>query len=84
MLRATPGCLRISPARSRVSTIWWVDGACPDNDVRKDGLARQILEDFTREPAGSHARLYDRRHGWHGVPMKLRHKFRRERTTTVP
>jgi len=27
MLRATPGCRRISPARSRVSTIWWTEGA---------------------------------------------------------
>ena len=26
MLRATPGCRRISPARSRVSTIWWMEG----------------------------------------------------------
>jgi hypothetical protein len=26
MLRATPGCRRISRRRSRVSTIWWTDG----------------------------------------------------------
>ena len=26
MVRATPGFRRISPARSRVSTIWWTDG----------------------------------------------------------
>src|SRR3954451_21536781 len=26
MERATPGCRRISPARSRVSTIWWTEG----------------------------------------------------------
>jgi hypothetical protein len=26
MLRAIPGCRRISPARSRVSTIWWTAG----------------------------------------------------------
>jgi hypothetical protein len=26
MLRASPGCRRISPARSRVSTIWWTEG----------------------------------------------------------
>ena len=26
MLRAPPGCRRISPARSRVSTIWWTEG----------------------------------------------------------
>jgi hypothetical protein len=26
MLRAAPGCRRISPARSSVSTIWWTEG----------------------------------------------------------
>jgi hypothetical protein len=26
MLRGTPGCRRINPSRSRVSTIWWTEG----------------------------------------------------------
>src|SRR5262245_10517825 len=46
MLRATPGCRRISPARSRVSTIWWTEGGltpstAADQLPREAGRARE-------------------------------------------
>ena len=43
MLRGTPGCRRISPARSRVSTNWWTEGA--DIEVPlKIGFGRRPTE----------------------------------------
>jgi hypothetical protein len=40
MLRGTPGCRRINPSRSRVSTIWWTEGGA-DAEVSLHRLRRE-------------------------------------------
>jgi hypothetical protein len=48
MLRATPGCRRISPTRSSMTTIWWTDGGLTPivgEPVFSDPALRRILAD---------------------------------------
>jgi hypothetical protein len=76
MLRATPGCRRIRPARSSVSTIWWTDGGLTEvplqvrfgrgsaEDARIGIDEGQILTLLWREAwysgRGRHRQLVDR------------------------
>lgn len=50
MLRATPGFLRIKPARSRVSIIWWTDGGGDAEIALQVTLGRRTFVDLAIGP----------------------------------
>ena len=44
MLRATPGCLRMSPAPSSVRIIWWTEGGLTLESALQIGFGRGATE----------------------------------------
>jgi hypothetical protein len=44
MLRGTPGCRRINPSHSRVSTIWWTEGGADAEVSLQVGLGGRPAE----------------------------------------